>query len=94
MVAKDVEGVHLVWLRGELDMEAADEVRRRLVEIAGSTVDVDLSQLTFIDAAGIRALGGARRDIEHQGDQLVLRQATPFVRRVFRIVGLTELLSD
>lgn len=90
----DSDGVHLVRLFGELDLASADRVRTRLVEIAGSTVEVDLSRLTFIDASGLRALALAKKEIESGGNLVVLRRARGFVRRVFGIAELDHLLSD
>jgi hypothetical protein len=43
--------VHIVALRGELDREAAVGLSTWLVEIAGSPVVVDLSELSFMDSS-------------------------------------------
>ena len=55
-----VGDLHRVCLQGELDISSASAVRDRLVEVAGSTVEVDLSNLRFIDARGVGALVAGR----------------------------------
>jgi anti-anti-sigma factor len=84
---------HLVALSGELDLAQADQLRRALVRVAGSTVIVDLGGLTFIDAAGIGALLAARAEILASGNGFELRGATQAVRRTFGLVGLEHLLA-
>ncbi len=90
----DLDGVHVVELRGELDVATASGLADRLVRIAGSVVVVDLKGLSFLDASGLAALLEARERIIAQGDQLKLRGARAVVRRVFEATDLTSLLSD
>jgi anti-sigma B factor antagonist len=81
--------VHLV---GELDIATvplADEALTAACDEA-STVVVDLSNLTFMDSSGVRLLlqrWATQR--ERQGD-LILRQPTPTVQRLFDLLGLEE----
>lgn len=86
--------VHRVRLRGELDIASAADVEARLVEIAGSTVELDLSQLQFIDARGMAALVSARRRIADAGSDLRIVGATGSVRRVLSLVNLDGILDD
>jgi anti-anti-sigma factor len=90
----DVGDVHIVSLRGELDMATAVGLEDWLVEVSGSTVVVDLDQLTFMDSSGIAALIGARNRMIEKGDALVLTRPKENVRRVFGITGLTDWFSD
>jgi anti-anti-sigma factor len=48
----------LVELRGELDMASASELERKLYLPRRAKVDLDLSGVTFVDAAGMRVLRG------------------------------------
>ena len=48
----------LVELRGELDMASASELERKLYLPRRAKVDLDLSGVTFVDAAGMRVLLG------------------------------------
>jgi anti-anti-sigma factor len=88
--ARDLPGVHIVALHGELDVVSVGVLADALVEIAGSTLVVDLSDLTFMDSTGIGALVVARKRIQAHGQgQLVLSRPGGIVRRALEIVGLS-----
>lgn len=86
--------VHHVHLTGEIDLAVAPTVEARLVDVAGSTVDVDLADVTFLDARGLSALLTARQKITAAGHGFRLRGAGGTVRRVFDLTGLGDLLDE
>lgn len=90
---EDIQGVHVVRLHGELDVANADRLREFLIEVAGSTVEVDLTDLRFMDASGIGALLGARQVITDGGNEFVVRGANGEVRRILDICGVSFLLA-
>jgi anti-sigma B factor antagonist len=90
----DVGDVHLVSLAGELDMATAVGLSDWLVELAGLTVVIDLSGVTFLDSSGITALVQARLQIESDGGALKLTRPQPNVERVLEITGLSGWVSD
>lgn len=85
---------HHVRLIGEIDIAVSGCVKERLIEIAGSTVDVDISELTFLDASGISALVTARRQVIEGGNGFRIRGARGIVRRVFELTDLGDVLDD
>jgi anti-sigma B factor antagonist len=89
----DFGDVHIVSLSGELDIASADGLTDRLVEIAGSTVVVDLANLSFMDSSGIGALIRARQRMAVDGDSLLLSRPQPNVFRVLEITGLADWVS-
>jgi anti-anti-sigma factor len=91
---RDDGDVHHVRLAGEIDHGVAPELESRLLEIAGSLVDVDLSDVTFLDARGLGALLRARQRVTEAGHEFRLRGAHGIVRRVFAITDLDHLLED
>lgn len=90
----DHVGVHVLRLHGELDLVSADGVQQAILALAGSTVVADLSDLEFIDSAGLSALLRARRSIETTGNRLEIRGARGATRRVFEAAGLADVLDD
>jgi anti-anti-sigma factor len=82
-------------LGGELDVASADEVPRD--DFAArhelTTVLVDLGELTFCDASGLRALLVFRRIHEAQGRTVQVVRATPFIWRLMRLCGVTDRLE-
>lgn len=89
-----VAGSAIIHLSGELDFPDADRVERCLIEASGPTIVADLSRLTFIGSAGLRALLRAKRAIEQRGGRLVVRSPHHNVVRTIELVGLRELLLD
>ena len=76
--SRDVPGIHMVALHGELDIASVNGLADALVKVAGSTVVVDLSGLTFMDSTGIGTLVVARNRILAKGlGQLVVTRPTP-----------------
>jgi len=81
----------VVIIRGELDLTNA----RQLTDVLGSsnaqTVILDLSELAFLDSAGIRAIDGVRRSMEANGRHLLI-VAPPESRAgwTFRVAGLAD----
>jgi anti-anti-sigma factor len=74
--------------RGELDAVTAPELVDRLGD--PSVDGVDLSGVTFIDAAGLAALVQATRA---RGGALLLRAPSTPVRRAIEVTGLGHVLA-
>jgi anti-anti-sigma factor len=87
----DFEGFHFVALRGELDLATADGLVDWLLDIAGSSVVIDLAGLTFMDSSGIAVMIQAKNQL---GDAVVFTRPHPNVRQVLEITGLTDLLTE
>jgi len=95
ITVRDLPDLHFVTLHGELDVASADGLADSLVELAGSTVVVDLSDLTFMDSSGIGALVRARNRIRGDGlGELVLTRPGAIVRKTLEIVGLDSWIID
>jgi anti-anti-sigma factor len=89
ITTRNIPDIHIVALHGELDIASVDGLTDALVEIAGSTVVVDLSGLTFMDSTGIGALVVAKNRVLSKGlGQLVVTRPTAIVREAMEIVGL------
>ena len=83
----------VLYLAGELDLatqEAFAASARERVDGQGEIV-LDLSDLSFIDSTGIRAMIALARDLTPR--RLVLRDPAPDVASVFRIVGLEGMFG-
>lgn len=75
-------------LVGELDLSCVEELSEGLQRqvAAGGDLTLDLSELTFIDSSGIRAL--FRLNAQLEDGTLILERSSPFVRRVMGVVGV------
>ena len=87
-------------LTGEMDLVTAPNVVESIRSLLGPNIQhvrLDLTQLTFIDAAGLRALVQARMLVHGRGGQLTLHGARPLLRRMLEITELDtafDLESD
>lgn len=93
---RDEAGGVVLALSGELDVVSAPELALCLNEVmadAHAHVVLDLSELAFVDSAGVSVLIKARQDAELSGRTLVLARPTEQVHRVFALVGLADWLT-
>jgi anti-sigma B factor antagonist len=77
-------------LQGRVDSEGAVELDRALHEALGagrSRIILDLSQVAYINSAGLRILADVLTQNQANGGDLVLVAPSSRVRRVFQIVG-------
>ncbi|MEO6987119.1 MAG: STAS domain-containing protein [Aquihabitans sp.] len=97
----DSDGYTLCRPMGELDAYTVTSFREALGELATHPrVVIDLSQVPFMDSAGLGALiGGIRRAREHGGEVAVACSRPTLTRLLHttgfdRIVPVTETLED
>jgi anti-anti-sigma factor len=85
------DGVAVVALRGQLDIDTAAHLRSALetaLERPTPRVVVDLSGLTFCDSIGLSSLALAYNHCVDSGGYLRLAAPNPFLRKVLTVVGL------
>ena len=96
VTTQDSGGHVTVSLKGELDLSSVGKVEEELerVEKDGPSVLVlDLSQLTFLDSTGLRAVVTADERARSNGRRLVIVRGPDPVQRVFAITRLEERLE-
>ena len=81
---------------GELDIASAPELAvalDRLLAADHRVVVLDLTELSFLDCAGMRPIRSALGALRCRGGTLVIRHAQPLVERTLRMAGLGEALE-
>jgi anti-anti-sigma factor len=84
-------------LTGEVDLATAPSLLaelQRAIERSVANVVVDCVDLTFIDSTGLYVLEEARRALATQGRALHVVNVARRPRRIFEVLGQTELLHD
>lgn len=78
-------------VRGELDLTNATQLAEALHASTARIVILDLSELAFLDSAGIRAIDGVRSHLEPEGRRLLI-VAPPESRAgwTFKVAGLAD----
>lgn len=89
------EGRVLATVLGEVDISNADDVRRQLLEAGVGTgeLTVNLTNLTFIDSAGIAALDRLHRELSAGPTRLQI-EAGPgsIAARIIVLSGMDQVL--
>ncbi|MDQ1476004.1 MAG: anti-sigma factor antagonist [Actinomycetota bacterium] len=86
---------HRFFLRGEIDIASASQLRSDLEELVRASVGdivLDCSGLTFIDSSGVAAIVFTRLALEERGDELRIANINGVPARLLDILGLTEVL--
>jgi anti-sigma B factor antagonist len=93
---RQVDGVHVVSVSGEVDLFTAPEFKQRVMAPIGAGVDhvvVDLMETTFIDSSSLGVLIGAHRRLKSRGGRLVVACAEDAIVKTFRITGLDTVFT-
>jgi anti-anti-sigma factor len=87
----------VVWLYGAQDSSTVPGLSAAIaagIAFDEATLLLDLTDATSIDEAIVEVIVLARAYLRRRSRSLALRSATPSVRRVFVLCGLTELVDD
>ncbi len=89
-----VDRLAVVTVQGDVDIHTAFTLSAALNELDSDTVVwVDLGQVRFMDSRGLNVLALHMRRLRQAGGSLVVVKASPTVRRVVEIAGLSELVQ-
>jgi anti-anti-sigma factor len=91
----DVERPSVLHLAGELDIAGAATLGAALQPWTrrGVTIRLNLADLRFVDASGIRVVCQAAHELGKRG-RIVLHDAPPPVQRVVGIAGIAGVVVD
>lgn len=89
---KRTDGLGLL-LSGELDLAGTDRLLGEAESIsAGDTLTLDLSGLSFMDSAGLKALMNLDRRSKREGWSLTIENPQTQVRRLLELCGFDQRL--
>lgn len=79
---------------GEIDLATAGQVQSALNEAlgAGTVVELDLSEVTFIDSTGLRAILLTHNSAQEQGREFTVTGANAAARRLLELTGVAEVV--
>ncbi len=88
------DGTARLHVSGELDAHSAPEFAEAFepAVAGGAAVEVDLTDVSFIDSSGLAALIAARQRALDLGGSLVVTAASHAAMRLFEIAGISEHL--
>ncbi len=87
-------GVVRLSLRGELDAHTARDLEEALAAPvdAGAGVEVDLTEVSFVDSSGLAALLDGSSRLDAAGGSLRVVGASGAAERLFAMTGVSEHL--
>jgi len=89
------DGRHTLILSGELDLAVAAGLEATIRDLCGegvSGIELDLSQLTFMDSSGLRALLNAQELCAKHGYDFLVTPGSGQVQRLLELTGTTDVL--
>jgi anti-anti-sigma factor len=92
---REEDAAVVLSLAGELDMASADQVLEELDRVqseGAAELVIDLSELTFMDSTGLRAILTADARSRLEGPKLTLVPGPEAVHRVFELTGMAGRL--
>jgi anti-anti-sigma factor len=87
------DGALLVTVGGDVDLDTSEEFGQALGHSAAPLVNVDLTDVTYMDSAGLRSLLTARAELEQRGGKLRVVSTSNIVSRLFEIAGVADLFD-
>jgi len=95
-IALEDGSVRVIRLTGELDLDSVNRSRGSLESAVATatapTIVFDLSELTFCDSSGVRALLALHRLAADAGREFWVREPTRAVAQVLNLTGADRLL--
>lgn len=95
ITASEQDGVHVLALRGELDLPGAGGLESALAQLGDAArVCLDLTQLEFIDSSGLATVIRAHQALAAGGGAMAVAcRGKGAVHRTLETTGLTTLLT-
>lgn len=91
------EGRCTVYISGELDLEAASQLRavmEPLVELSDRILTLNLKELTYIDSTGIGILISVLKARHAKNAPFTVEMVPPHIKKLFDMTGITPFLSQ
>ena len=94
---KEMDDKMVITVRGDIDAyHSADfkkEVREKIASFKGIKVVLDLSNVAYIDSAGLGSLVAILKDVRNSGKTFTLAALKPNVKRIFEMTRLDKVFK-
>jgi len=93
LATERADHIAVLTVRGELDAYSAPGLEDQVARLIALDVDevvLDLSETSFLDSSGLRAILTAQRRMVESGGTMLLRTPSEPVTRLLEITGLTD----
>jgi stage II sporulation protein AA (anti-sigma F factor antagonist) len=91
----EADRMTLVIVTGEIDAHSILALQAPLADLSPhSHVLLDMSGVRFLDCRGLNVVLAQRATMTEAGGSLHIRHASPAVRRILHVTGLTDILRE
>ena len=91
----DADRTTVVIVTGEIDADSMLALQAPLSELSPhSPILLDMSGVRFMDCRGLRVILAQRNKMTEAGGSVHIRHASPAVKRLLQVSGLTDILRD
>lgn len=89
------DGRVVTAVSGEVDAATADDFEAQLRPAIAESTDVvlDLTEVSFMDSSGLRALVAIHHEVAERGGTIELAGTSNVVERLLSVTGLAELFT-
>ncbi len=92
-VEVDQSGIVICRPMGDLDAFTVSQFRRALADLAtSSTLVIDMSEVPFVDSAGLGALIGGIRRVRELGGDVAVTSNRPTMTRLLHTTGFDRIV--
>ncbi|GKV67220.1 MULTISPECIES: STAS domain-containing protein [Sporosarcina] len=92
----DKDLVHNFKIIGEIDIYTAPKLKEhlaRLEQAEGMEVELDLSEVNYMDSTGLGVFVGFYKEITAHNGKLVIKGLNQRLYRLFEITGLSDIMQ-
>lgn len=85
-----------VYLKGEIDISTADELKRslhKLVDEKNIDIRLNLEDLDYIDSTGLGVIIGILKRLRIENKEVYIEKPKNNVRKIFNITGLDKIFK-
>lgn len=91
------EGRDIVRVNGDIDAYSTGELKKFMIDLISrtekSTLVIDMSNVPYVDSAGLGMLVSILRESKSAGKSLVLASMKPNVKRIFELTRLDKVFT-
>lgn len=92
---KEMDEKLIITVKGDIDAyHSADfkkEIKEKIASFGGMKIVLDLSNVAYIDSAGLGSLVAILKDARNSGKSFVLSSLKPNVKRIFEMTRLDKV---
>lgn len=96
LIEKDVNGIKVIRITGELDAMVAPKLKERLSKLVENDTFnfvINCEELSHINSLAMGILRGKLREVKSHNGNIVLSSLNDHIKTIFEMVGLDEIFE-